>query len=726
MSGILIRNLKPENIKQGVEILNVKGIFEGGGSATVNNQDITVDSSIVEQSFTAGEGYTGLGTVNVNPYTLETKSVDSSTVSQTVITDKGLSSVTVNPYVLETKSVDSSTVSQTITSDAGMSSVTVNPYVLETKSVDSSTVQQTITSNEDGLSSVTVNPYTLESKTVDSSTVAQLITPDNNDGLSSVTVNPYVLDSKTVDSSTVSQTVTSSEDGLSSVTVNPYTLEAKTVDSSTVSQTVTSQQGMSSVTVNPYTLDSKTVDSSTVSQTVNSSEDGLSSVTVNPYTLGTKTVDPSTSQQTVVTSTYDGMSSVTVNAITSSIDPNIQAGNIKQGETILGVTGTFDGQGTDWILDAKNTVNAVINSDTEGLSGTNYGMMNLFESSNVKTAVFTNTTATAMHSFNRIFKGDTNLQTVSFPNLTSVTGSSCFNLAFESCSGLQSISFPALTTITGSNAFYRALQGTPSNLVMEFPELQTINGEQAFGQVRYGINGFYPQLPKLRDVSGNGAFANFFENGGGPSNPVPYELPELRTVNGSAMGNFCISGRGGVSSLSLPKLEEINRYGSEAFQGLSARNSGMRSISMPKLQYCNGSNVPFRWMWQSVSSSPGNTITTTPEFFKYTSSSDYGIQAYLGTINLVTDGYTYLGGWHPNTVMHLNFNNTYVNNNDLTDANILHILTKLGEVTDYDQVNYQVNFTSRTIQDTADLDYTNAIAKLTDAGWTVTGLTITT
>lgn len=663
MSGILIRNLKPENIKQGVEILNVKGTFEGGGSAVVNNQDITVDSSIVEQSFTAGEGYTGLGTVTVNPYTLESKSVDSSTVSQTVTTDKGLSSVTVNPYVLESKSVDSSTVSQIVTSD--------------------------------------------------------------EDGMSSVTVNPYTLDSKTVDSSTVSQTVNSSADGMSSVTVNPYTLDSKTVNSSTVSQTVTSDEdGLSSVTVNPYTLDSKTVDSSTVSQTVNSSADGMSSVTVNPYVLEAKTVDPSTSSQTVSSSTADGMSSVTLNPVTSSIDSNISAGNIKQGVTILGVTGTMSSD-SDWILDAKNG-GTTLTTDTEGLCDTNSGMIELFQYAPVTSATFTNTTASGNRAFNNSFK-NSSIQSVSFPNLTSVTGPYCFNLAFENCSSLQSISFPALTTINADYAFYQALRGTPSStLTMEFPELQTITGAQAFAQVRYGINSFYPQFPKLRDVSGNNAFSNFFENASGPSNPVPYELPELRTVNGPyVMSNFCLGGRGGVSSLSLPKLEEVNRYGNYAFQGLSASNSRMRSISMPKLQYCNGSNSPFRYMWQSVSSSPGNTITTTPEFFKYTSSSDYGIQAYLGTINLVTDGYTYLGGWCPNTVMHLNFNNTYVNNNDLTDANILHILTKLGEVTDYDQVNYQVNFTARTIQDTADLDYTNVIAKLTDAGWTVTGLTIT-
>lgn len=122
-------------------------------------------------------------------------------------------------------------------------------------------------------------------------------------------------------------------------------LQEKTVNSSTVSQNVTPSQGydgLSKVTVNPYQLDSKTVDASTVSQTVTSSADGLSSVTVNPYTLDSKTVDPSTSQVTV-NSSADGLSSVTVTAVTSSIDQNISAGNIKKDVTILGVTGTFEG-----------------------------------------------------------------------------------------------------------------------------------------------------------------------------------------------------------------------------------------------------------------------------------------------------------------------------------------------------------------------------------------------
>ena len=154
--------------------------------------------------------------------------------------------------------------------------------------------------------------HDLQTKTVDSSTVLQHIEPDSGYyGLSSVTVEPYTLDSKTVNSSTAQQVITSSVDGLSSVTVEPYTLDSKTVNSSTAQQVITS------------------------------SVDGLSSVTVEPYVLDSKAVDPSTSQQTV-NSSADGLSSVTVNAVTSSIDANIQAGNIKKDVTILGVTGTYE------------------------------------------------------------------------------------------------------------------------------------------------------------------------------------------------------------------------------------------------------------------------------------------------------------------------------------------------------------------------------------------------
>ena len=59
--------------------------------------------------------------------------------------------------------------------------------------------------------------------------------------------------------------------------------------------------------------------------------------------LQEKTVSPSKTTQLVTPdSDYDGLSKVTVNAVTSSIDSNITASNIKSGVSILGVEGTLE------------------------------------------------------------------------------------------------------------------------------------------------------------------------------------------------------------------------------------------------------------------------------------------------------------------------------------------------------------------------------------------------
>ena len=350
----------------------------------INNQDKTVNiSENGKTTVQHDEGFTGLGTVTINTYVGQVKVEPLYTTEYTengefrIIPDDGYDAigeidVTVNVQPeLEAKIVDSSTNEQVVTTDKyGLSSVTVNPYTLDEKTVDSSTNPQIITSDEDGLKQVTINPYVLSPLEVDSSTASQEITGQ----FGTVTVNPYTLDSSSaVITENGDYAFESSADGLSrvDVTVNLDTqsyynegysngktagiaegiAEQKAkLDSSTftLNGTYTREDGWNSVTVNVDTVNNqnKTVDSSIATQIVtpDSGYTGIGQVTVNPYTLTAKTVNPSTSTQNVVPETgYNGLSKVTVNAVTAAIDSNIQAGNIKSGVSILGVTGTLVG-----------------------------------------------------------------------------------------------------------------------------------------------------------------------------------------------------------------------------------------------------------------------------------------------------------------------------------------------------------------------------------------------
>lgn len=56
-----------------------------------------------------------------------------------------------------------------------------------------------------------------------------------------------------------------------------------------------------------------------------------------------KSVTPTTSEQEITATAGKTLRKVTVAAVTAAIDDNITPGNIKDGVTILGVTGTYDG-----------------------------------------------------------------------------------------------------------------------------------------------------------------------------------------------------------------------------------------------------------------------------------------------------------------------------------------------------------------------------------------------
>ena len=91
------------------------------------------------------------------------------------------------------------------------------------------------------------------------------------------------------------------------------------------------------------TLISKTINSNGTYNATDDNADGYSSVTVDiQFTKQNKIVDPSITSQTITADWgYDALNAVTINPVTSNIDANIVSSNIRNGVTILGVTGTL-------------------------------------------------------------------------------------------------------------------------------------------------------------------------------------------------------------------------------------------------------------------------------------------------------------------------------------------------------------------------------------------------
>ena len=565
---------------------------------------------------------------------------------------------------LQMKTVDSSTVLQQVNPDSGyygLSSVIVEPYTLESKA-------QTITLNgtysftpsrADGLSSVDISvdvadiPAIVQNKTVIFKDNGEYtVTPDQGyDGLSSVDISvnvpdiPAVLQEKTVNSSTERQSVTydNGYDGLSSVTVEPYTLDSKAVNSSTAQQVITSDKdGLSSVTVEPYVLDSKTVNSSTAQQVITSSVDGLSSVTVEPYVLDSKAVDPSTSQQTV-TSSADGLSSVTVNAVTSSIDPDIQAGNIKRGVEILGVTGTFDGGslGTKTVNSSTSTQTITPEPSDYGLSSVTVNPYTVESDSSTLTAngtyTFTPTNADALSSVTVDVSVNTNdwIEEVRAGRLTDISGYSIAELAKKQNGAAGLFMYSGITSIP-------RIQDPEDSSITDINNIDNNSLRQTFFgcnslqsvDISVGCIGMYGMYQcfsqsSVRDVSinvneldGYGAFT-FTECFS--SSPYLRNLyinlgPGAQTVGQNAFNKMCYSVCTGTSenyntTITIEGLTQVysNAF-REAFSEMHTNNSGGITVNLPdNLSTIRGTKI--NDAFTNICKNSHLTGKTTPSFF---------------------------------------------------------------------------------------------------------------
>ena len=344
-----------------------------------------------------------------------------------------------------------------------------------------------------------------------------------------------VITSLTVAPTTSAQTITapSGTDGYSPVYVNAVTAA---IDSNITAGNIKSGVSILGVTGNVVELNGETRSVAITSTAGNtftptSGKNAITSITVTP-TNQARTVNPSTSSQSLtVNSGYSGNGTITVNPVTASIDANITAGNIKKDVTILGVTGTYEGGGGSATKYGANVntllgdvnANGVLQSPTEhsqlvftGVTDiSQYALYSRFYMASVESVSFPDlTTISGTSAMDSAFYLCNHLTSASFPKLTTISGNSAMNQAFRAASNhLTSASFPKLTTISGNSGMTYTFAGVTKITSASFPELTTISAYRGMGYTYYGCSMLTSaSFPKLTTMSGSNCFFGTFQN----------------------------------------------------------------------------------------------------------------------------------------------------------------------------------------------------------------------
>lgn len=320
-------------------------------------------------------------------------------------------------------------------------------------------------------------------------------------------------------------------------------------------------------------------------------------------------ITPTTSQQTITApSGTDGYSPITVNAVTSNIDDNIVAGNIKKDVEILGVTGTYEGVVPSGILSiSQNGTYDVTNYATADVNVSSTAPAHYIEKTVDANGKLVN--STNIINFNGVTDVDDYVlehayYEVSFPTntsvsmpLTTLSGIYACRYMFQNCIELTSVSFPYLNTISGNAACSYMFDGCTDLTNISFPALDIISGQSACSYMFHVCNNLaYISLPVLTTISGVSACQNMFS---GCSNLTDAPLPALTTISGNTACRYMFQSCTGLTSVSFPVLTTIS--GSGACNYMFQNCTNLIEVNLSGLTSLSGSYA-FQNMFQNCTS----------------------------------------------------------------------------------------------------------------------------
>lgn len=335
-----------------------------------------------------------------------------------------------------------------------------------------------------------------------------------------------VIESLSVTPTTSAQTITapSGTDGYSPVNVSAVTAS---IDNNIVASNIKSGVSILGVSGNVTALNGETRTATLTSSagntfTPSSGKNAITSITVTPNNQ-TRSVTPSTSSQTLsVNSGYSGNGTIMVNAVTSSIDSNITAENIKKDVSILGVIGTYEGSGGEFIGIPREIYNSTWRMPTNSFTFKlpddvlilfNYGLAYSFITCLGLTSIdFNNLNTINLYALYYTCRACRNLTTAKFPSLTTISGAYAMQRCFYDCSALTLIGAGSLSKVSGDNALNECCRGCTS-LTREgiTTNLSTVSGNNVFERCFYGCTSLNNVIfMNLKTITGSNVFKECF------------------------------------------------------------------------------------------------------------------------------------------------------------------------------------------------------------------------